>query len=177
MLNFGDARALTTPGAEHVSCSVCAKYCSVTWRKCSRNYYCATTTSHRCDDIWAQAPRFAHLFAAIFTFVPCLLPFRNRISLSGVFASTVPLAHNTYAYCTFLSPDSQATGNSLDNEGHCFTGMRMLIYQLFHDPATRDPNDFFNTCDCPRYDRRPSVHQRSPYERRCHRRGNEPTQF
>lgn len=81
--------------------------------------------------------RYPIIAIATFIFVLCLLPFRNRISLSGVFPSTVPLAHSKYAYCTFLSPDTQATGNSLDNEDHYFTGTRMLIYQLLHDPVTR----------------------------------------
>lgn len=40
------------------------------------------------------------------------------------------------AYCTFLTPGEPEPGTKTE-EDHYFIGVRMLIYQLLHDPATR----------------------------------------
>jgi alpha-N-acetylglucosamine transferase len=47
-----------------------------------------------------------------------------------------------YAFAAFLAPMARAhpTGNQLNDEDHYMVGIRMLIYQLLHDPTTKTNN-------------------------------------
>jgi alpha-N-acetylglucosamine transferase len=58
---------------------------------------------------------------------------------SGPLSSTKTPAHK-YAYTAFYSPQTppeKLSGEQLSDEDHYLVGIRMLIYQLLHDPITR----------------------------------------
>jgi len=47
-----------------------------------------------------------------------------------------------YAYTTFLAPAWDLPENATDDDDNYYTGTRMLLYQLVHDPKTRSPNKY-----------------------------------
>jgi alpha-N-acetylglucosamine transferase len=47
-----------------------------------------------------------------------------------------------YAYTTFLAAPWDLNETSSDDDDHYYTQVRMLLYQLRNDPATRSPNNY-----------------------------------
>jgi alpha-N-acetylglucosamine transferase len=96
--------------------------------------------------------------ALLYLFFPLSL-FSPSTTFATSFTKVAPL--HKYAYCTFLAPYAQGTGQTagadLGAEDHYLVGTRMLIYQLLHDPITRTANDIpflvMVTTDVPQHDR------------------------
>lgn len=47
-----------------------------------------------------------------------------------------------YAFATFLAPAWDIPENATDEDDHYYTQIRMMCYQLVHDPKTRSPNGY-----------------------------------
>lgn len=86
---------------------------------------------------------------AFICFVYLLLPIQTEhepftTSLLPSTSNSAPT--NNYAYCVFLAPSAEGTGQTsgidLDTEDHYLVGTRMLIYQLLYDPITKTTNNY-----------------------------------
>ncbi|KAH8598345.1 nucleotide-diphospho-sugar transferase [Bisporella sp. PMI_857] len=73
--------------------------------------------------------------------IPSRIPIQNRPATKTRTPVLRPgeTPNHKYAFAAFLAPMAPATptGNQLNDENHYMVGIRMLIYQLLHDPVTR----------------------------------------
>jgi len=80
----------------------------------------------------------------IFLNVGSTIPSYTRDTEFSSLSSPMPgqNPHSKYAFAAFLAPMAPAkhTGLELNDEDHYMIGIRMLIYQLLHDPITKTNN-------------------------------------
>lgn len=103
--------------------------------------------------LWPRRGGRTVLLVSIFAFVLISLASFGRpgakwlasqySGLTFTFADTILLpTKSKYAIVTFLGRDSDR-GNSTDySSGHYYVGVRILAYQLLHDPETRNDIPF-----------------------------------
>src|SRR4051812_8737944 len=74
-----------------------------------------------------------------FLHLPSGTSVQNRISSQISSLNPGQTSEHKYAYVAFLAPmkENTPTGEEIKDENHYLVGIRMLIYQLLHDPVTR----------------------------------------